>query len=80
MALELGVDLGALPAVFSDADPKSAEHQQAARAAMLTLFAGSPAALVYAALPLAQPMGWRAILPALRETLAVVRAAFYKDK
>jgi hypothetical protein len=78
VALELGVTLAVLPDVFGKIDPNSAEQQEIGQRAMLTLFAGQSAALVYAALPLAQPERWRAILPAFGEILAVVRAALWK--
>lgn len=74
VARELGIDLGPAYALLAQFDPASAEQRAAARAALVSLFGGQPAALVYAALPLLQPTGWRAIVPGIRETLALLRA------
>lgn len=72
---ELGIDLDHLKRAFAHLNPESPEHQQLAYAALLTLFAGQPAALVYASLPLWQPIGIRAIMPGLRQIAGVIRAA-----
>jgi hypothetical protein len=74
VADELGVDLGILREAFANLNPGLAEHQQMGQAALRSIFFGAPAAMVYAALPLAQPRGLRAILPGARELIAVVRA------
>lgn len=77
---ELGIDLGYIKQAFADLNPENAEHQRLARAAMLNLFAGTPAGIVYASLPLIQPIGVRAILPALGEIATLVRAARHTGK
>ena len=71
---ELNLPLGAV-GVFADLHPEVPEQRVAARLAMLSLFAGQPAAIVYAALPLMQPVRLGAILPGLRELVAVICAA-----
>ncbi len=75
VAKELGIDLVVLREAFAALNPESASDQAAGRAAMLSLFASQPAAIVYAALPLAQPRGLRAIMPGAREIAAVLCAA-----
>lgn len=75
VARELGIDLVVLREAFAALNPESAQDQAAGRAAMLSLFANQPAAVVYASLPLAQPHGVRAIVPGVREIAAVLRAA-----
>jgi hypothetical protein len=76
---ELGVDLSGWN-VFATLNPKDPQDQLCARAALLTLFANTPAAMVYASLPLAQPRRLRAIMPGARELAAVLRAAFSLEK
>jgi hypothetical protein len=71
---ELGIRLDGLREAFSNLNPKSPEHQRLAKTALVELFPGQPAAIVYASLPLMQPTGIRAFLPALVELAAVVRA------
>ena len=75
VAIELGIDLVLLREAFAALNPESAQDQQVGRAAMLSLFSGEPAAVVYASLPLSQPRGLRAIVPGAREILAVLRAS-----
>jgi hypothetical protein len=77
---EIGIDLGYIKHAFSSLNPDSIEHQRIAQAAMLSLFAGQPAAIVYASLPLWQPLGMRAFTPALREVAAVIRAGLHRPK
>lgn len=74
VARELGLDGGAIERAFEGLDPNSPDAQKLAQAAMLTLFAGSPAAIVYAALPLLQPRGLTTVSAALRQLAAVIRA------
>ncbi|MBI4673957.1 MAG: hypothetical protein HY741_20110 [Chloroflexi bacterium] len=74
VADELGIDLGAFRDAFAKLNPDSAQDQQTGQTAMLSMFFGQPAAVVYASLPLSQPRGLRAILPGVREIIAVVRA------
>jgi len=78
LAQELGINLDYLKQAFSNLDPKSIEHQRRAQTALLTLFATTPAAIVYASLPLIQPQGLHAFVPAFRELAAVVQAAFHR--
>ncbi len=73
---ELGIDLRQYRDAFANLNPRSKQHQRLAQAAMLGLFAGTPAGMVYAALPLWQPKGWSAVMPALHEGVAALRAAF----
>ena len=75
---ELGINLNYLKQAFSNLNPKSVEHQRIAHTALITLFANTPAAIVYASLPLIQPKGLKAFVPATRELAAVLRAAFYR--
>jgi hypothetical protein len=77
---ELGIDLGFIKHAFSHLDPDSNDHQRVAYAAMQSLFAGQPAAIVYASLPLPQPTGIRAVRPAFRQLVAVARAGLYRPK
>jgi hypothetical protein len=77
---ELGIELGYVTDAFVRLDPDSPEHQRLAQAALLSLFAGSPAGIVYASLPLLQPTRLRAFLPAVRESVAVLRAALTPKK
>lgn len=74
VADELGVDLAYIKDRFAHLDPKSAEDQKAAYAALLTLFGATPAGVVYASLPLWQPVRLHAVLPAARQLAAVIRA------
>lgn len=71
---ELGIDTGFIKDAFGKLNPDSPDAVRLAQAAMLTLFAGQPAALVYASLPLLQPRGLGAFVSALRQLAAVVRA------
>lgn len=73
VAVEMGFYIGQIQEVFANLDAALAEHQETAREALLSLFAGQPAAVIYAALPLAQPTGIGAIGPGLRQLAAVVR-------
>lgn len=77
---ELGIDLGHIKRAFFDLNPARAQDLVRARAALITLFAGTPAGIVYASLPLFQPTGVRALLPALRESFAVLRAGFSRPR
>lgn len=77
---ELGINLQSYRDAFANLNPKSPPHQRLAQSAMLGLFAGTPAGVVYAALPLFQPKGSAAIVPALREGVAALRAAFTKPR
>jgi len=77
---ELGIELGFIKHAFTNLNPDSIEHQRVAQAAMLSLFAGQPAAIVYASLPLLQPTGLRALGPALDELAAVVRAGLRRPR
>ncbi|HZQ07321.1 MAG TPA: hypothetical protein VFD70_12145 [Anaerolineae bacterium] len=71
---DIGIDLGFIKHSFSNLNPDSPEHVRLAQAALLSLFVGQPAAIVYASLPLLQPRGLQNIGPALREIAAVIRA------
>lgn len=77
---ELGINLQSYRDAFANLNPASPQHQRLAQAAMLGLFAGTPAGVVYAALPLFQPNGWAAVVPALHEGAAALRAAFTKPR
>ncbi len=71
---ELGIELAHIKHIFANLNSENKEHQQHAQAALQKLFPRTPAARVYAALPLKQPSGMRAIFPALRQIIALVRA------
>lgn len=73
---ELGINLVDYKNYFARLNPKSIADQLLAQKALLTMFVGSPAAMVYASLPLMQPTGLRAFFPAIKELAAVVRAGF----
>jgi hypothetical protein len=77
---ELNIDLRHIKDAFADLNADSPEHQRLAQAALVGLFAGTPAAIVYASLPLFQPMGIHAVLPALREGAAVIRAGLTRPR
>jgi hypothetical protein len=77
---ELGIDLSDLRREFANLKPQDSSDQVRARAALLTLFVNTPAALVYASLPLGQPQRLRAIVPGARETAAVLRAALSRKQ
>lgn len=80
VAIELGFDLGVIRQAFEHLDPASLQDRIAAQAAMLALFAGTPAAMVYAALPLVQPIGLRAAGPAIDQIIAVARAGLRRPQ
>jgi hypothetical protein len=71
---ELGINLEYLKNYFSKLDPKSPQDQLTARAALLGLFGATPAGIVYASLPLVQPVKFGAVRPALKQLAAVIRA------
>ncbi len=71
---ELGIDLGYIKHAFANLNPDSSEHQRLAQAALLSLFGSTPAGIVYASLPLMQPLGVHAFVPAMRQLAAVLRA------
>lgn len=73
---ELGINLQSYRDAFANLDPNSRQHQRLAQAALLGLFAGTPAGIVYASLPLWQPRGLDAVAPGFKEGFAAVRAAF----
>lgn len=77
VANELGINMSYLDP-FVHLNPESRDHQRLAQAALMGLFAATPAGIVYASLPLFQPVGAGAILPALAEFVAVIRAALTK--
>lgn len=77
---ELGIDLHHIKHAFSDLNPSRAQDLVRAQAALVTWGAGTPAGIVYASLPLFQPTGARAFLPALREGFAVLRAGFSRPR
>lgn len=60
---------------FTHLNADSSDHQRLAQAALMGLFAATPAGIVYASLPLMQPIGLSACLPALHEFTAVIRAS-----
>lgn len=72
---ELGINLQSFRDAFANLNPASPQHQRLAQAAMLGLFAGTPAGVIYASLPLWQPNGWGAIVPGVKEGAAALRAA-----
>ena len=78
VAQELGIDLGVIQRVFGNLNPDRAADQNIARAELSRLFGQTPAGIVYASLPLGQPVGLYALVPALRQITALVRAAFYR--
>ncbi len=80
IARELGADLGFICSVFPNLDPDREEHRVQARAALVSLFVGQPAAIVYASLPLLQPTGVRAITAGARELAAVIRAGLSRRR
>lgn len=80
VAQELEIDLGTLREAFASLDPDAPQDQRTAQRVLTSLFFGTPAAIVYAALPLAQPRGVRAIVPACREILAVARASRVRSR
>ncbi len=77
---ELGINLDYLKHSFAHLNPKSAQDQLAARAALLTLFGATPAGIVYASLPLVQPVHLKALVPALKQMAAVVNAGLSRPK
>ncbi len=80
VAQELDIDLGTLRAAFAELDSASVQDQQTAQRALTSIFFGAPAAIVYAALPLAQPRGLRAFIPACRQIAAVARASRTRNR
>ena len=74
VADELGIALTHIKRAFANLNFENKEHPQRAQATLQKLFPCAPAARVYAALPLKQPSGMRAIFPALRQIIALVRA------
>ena len=77
VAQELSIRITYLDA-FTHLNPDSLDHQRLAQAALMGLFAATPAGIVYASLPLMQPFGLSAFLPALHEFTAVIRAGLTK--
>ena len=80
VADELPTDVKWLKTLLDNLDPQSENYLDAARQGILGLFAGQQAAMVYASLPLMQPTGLLAIVPALREVVALVRAGLEKPR
>ncbi len=75
VAKELGVDLGQMND-FVTLNPTESADLDAARQLLVNLFAGQPAAILYASMPLFQPTGLAAGLAAARELAALARAGF----
>jgi hypothetical protein len=73
VAKELGVDLGQMND-FVTLSPTASADLDAARRLLVTLFAGQPAAILYASMPLLQPAGLGAGLAAVRELASLARA------
>lgn len=77
VAAEIGIDLGRIND-FVQLNPAAGADLDAARRLLADLFAGQPAAILYASMPLLQPVGLAAGLAAVREVAALVRAGFGK--
>ena len=75
VAKELGVDLGQMND-FVSLNPTVSADLDTARQLLVNLFAGQPAAILYASMPLFQPTGLAAGLAAARELAALARAGF----
>ncbi|MCC7165197.1 MAG: hypothetical protein IT331_22045 [Anaerolineae bacterium] len=80
VADELGVDLSYIKDRFAHLDPSKPEDLKAAYEALLSLFGTTPAGIVYASLPLLQPVQLHAVLPAARQLAAVVRAGLKRPQ
>ncbi len=75
VAEELGINIGLIQQTFGRLDPDLQEDLQRAAIELVNLFAGQPASIVYAALPVLQPRGFRPTTrAAVRQIAAVVRA------
>jgi hypothetical protein len=77
VAEELTIRIPYLDA-FTHLNADSPNHQRLAQAALMGLFAATPAGLLYGALPLIQPTGLSACVPALHQFTALLRAALSK--
>lgn len=79
VAHELGINLGELRETFGTLDGNDPEHQKIAHAALQRLFARTPAAILYAALPPGQPIGVSAVGAVVRQMIALARAAMWRS-
>jgi hypothetical protein len=75
VAKEIGLDLGQMND-FIPLDSAANADLDTARRLLADLFAGQPAQILYASMPLLQPSGLAAGLAAVREVAALVRAGF----
>jgi Putative metallopeptidase family (DUF6782) len=73
VANQVACNIGGM-AGFAKFDPALPGDLQAAQELMTSLFNGQPAAVLYAAMPLVQPRGLVAAMPALRQIAALIRA------
>lgn len=75
VAIETGIDLGQMNG-FLALDPTASADLETASQLMALLFAGQPAAILYASMPLFQPEGLAVGIAAAREIASLVRAGF----